>query len=217
VGFFLAWADLGAWGSISGFDLARENGWANHLLALAPLCGAGLIAYGFTDARRARSLGVLTGVIVLGWTAYQAGKDIATGLRWGGWIAVAGAAGLVASGAAKQRGLALVSGAIAAIAFFLPWYSDASGFDIARGGGIDELTLRLAPVWLSLGGAVLGAIGGLGEMRGSRIAALSGLLVVAGIMWPYVALVNLVFGLGAYLTLGGAAAALGIGLATKRA
>lgn len=216
VGFFLPWADLGGWGSISGLDLARESGWANHLLALAPLAGAGLVAYGLTDRQRARSLGVLTGVVVLGWTTYQAGKDIAEGLRWGGWIAVAGAAGLVASGASKQKGLAPVAGAIAAIAFFLPWYSDASGFEIARAGGVGEIGLRLAPVWLALGGAVLGAIGGLGEHRGPRIAALSGLLVIAGVMWPYVAVVNLVFGLGAWLTLGGAVTALGVGLATRR-
>ena len=217
VGFFLAWVDLGDFGSITGLDLARQTGWTYHLYAIAPVLGAALLYYGLTDPRRARSLGVLSGVIVLGYCAYASGHDVAQSLRWGGWIAVAGAAGLVASGGAKQKGLATIAGAIAAIAFFLPWFSDASGFDIARGGGVEGFGLRLAPVWLSLGGAVLGAIGGLGELRGPRIAALGGLLVIAGIMWPYVALANLVFGAGAWLTLGGAGVALGAGLATKRA
>src|SRR5207237_10133185 len=75
VGFFLAWADLGAWGSMSGFDLAREDGWRSHSLALAPICGAGLVAYGLRDPRRARSLGILTGLIVLGWAGYAMAGD----------------------------------------------------------------------------------------------------------------------------------------------
>src|SRR5215510_4551883 len=116
VGFFLAWVDLGDFGSTSGFDLARDGGWTNHALALAPLAG----------------------VVVLGWTAYQAGHDVVRWLQWGGWLAIAGAAALIGSGAAKQRGLALVAGAVAGIAFFLPWYGGASGFEIARGAGIDE-------------------------------------------------------------------------------
>src|SRR5215510_9562584 len=138
VGFFLAWVDLGDFGSTSGFDLARDGGWTNHALALAPLAGVGLIALGLRGAREARSLGVLTGVVVLGWTAYQAGHDVVRWLQWGGWLAIAGAAALIGSGAAKQRGLALVAGAVAGIAFFLPWYGGASGFEIARGAGIDE-------------------------------------------------------------------------------
>ncbi len=211
VGFFLAWI-----GPFTGLDVARMNGWKNHLYAIAPILGAGLAYYGLTDVRRARALGVLAGVVVLGWCAYSAGHDVAAGLEWGGWIAVVGAVGLVASGAVEQKGLAAIAGAIAAVGFFLPWFGGASGFDIARGAGVDGFAARLAPVWLSLGGALLGAIGGFGEHRGPRIAALGGLLVIGGILWPYVALADLVLGAGAWLTLAGAATALGVGLTTRR-
>ena len=215
VGFFLPWVDLGV-ASASGWDAARHGtGWTHHLLWLAPLAGLGLLLSGASDDRRARSLGILTGALVLGWLALASGRDILGDLRWGGWLALIGAAGVVAAMSGGQRALAAASAAACAVAFFLPWYGGASGYTFAHGAAAYDLT-RLAPVWLGLFGALAaGAVALTG--RRTSLASLGALGVVAAVAWPYVVVIHLVFGLGAWLTLGGSALALGAGLATRRA
>jgi hypothetical protein len=209
-GFFLTWIDLGI-ASASGFDLAREPGWKHHLLALMPLAGLGILLAAARDRRLARQLGLATGVLVGGYVTFEIGRSVIDWLRWGGWIAAAGGAVMIGS-ARGPRSVTALAAAVAAAAFFLPWYGGASGFDIARES--NEIA-RLAPIWLALLGAGLGALSVLGAARRPALAVAGGALIAIALMWPYVVVAHVVLGLGAWLTLGGSATALVGGLVLK--
>jgi hypothetical protein len=227
LGFFLPWLDLGPF-SASGLDYAQhgaalhqlrgggDGGWFRHAVWLFPLTGAALLVTGLWLPRLGRGLALVAGLATIAWIAVVTGKTLVLALSWGGWVELACAAALVVAGLTGTRALAGAAGGIAAIGFLFPWYQDTSGYDIARIAA-RGLHLRVGELaYLAVAGGVLGLVASSGRPLRRGLALIAGALVAIATLTLYAAVADVVLGLGAWLTIIGATAALLIGLVAVR-
>jgi hypothetical protein len=94
VGFFLPWFDLGGLVAMSGFDLVTSGDvdlLTRILIALVPLAGLSLLASAATNHARTKSVAIVTGLGILGYTGYQTAKAFVQLTGYGLW-AILGAA-----------------------------------------------------------------------------------------------------------------------------
>lgn len=94
VGFFLPWFDVGGLVAMSGFDLVTSGDvdlLTRILIALVPLAGLSLLASAATNHARTKSVAIVTGLGILGYTGYQTAKAFVQLTGYGLW-AILGAA-----------------------------------------------------------------------------------------------------------------------------
>src|SRR5688572_14835547 len=94
VGFFLPWFDLGGLVAMSGFDLVRSGDvdlLTRILIALVPGAGLSPLASAATNTARTKTVAILTGLGILGYTVYQTAKAFLQLTGYGLWAILAAA------------------------------------------------------------------------------------------------------------------------------
>jgi hypothetical protein len=103
-GFFLPWYTF--FGHISGWNMVvqGQGEYLSRLAVLAvPLLGAMLLGAGLNRSRAAGSLGVLTGVGILGYIGVRIAWDILMNTGVGLWLVLGGAVAAIVVGVSAQK------------------------------------------------------------------------------------------------------------------
>jgi hypothetical protein len=208
--FFLDWIrDWGEGGS-SGWRIARDG---EHWLYAIPVSGLALALAAGSRASVTRLVALACGLLVAGDFAYHLLRDlIHSNLTT--YMLLGGAAITLVGIPTERRALRAVGGAAVLLALFAPWESHA-GFSVAVSISLSDLFSVLGIATILVYAAMLGAVVAIvsaftTKPWGKTAALVAGLAVFAAYFWLLLAVANMFFAWGAWLTLGASTAALGL-------